>query len=839
MAMHVTILEDSKPGQPVAPQAPLVGRESSLDQAYGRTQSYHIMSTAAPKQYRVSAGVFLRAVGALYFVSFFHLSFQVIGLIGENGISPAQRFVERMSDFAFEKESQFLYGPVFYPSIFWYSAADDMLRGACFVGVLLSAALILGIGHTKLNLLFLYVTKLSFCVVGGDLFAFPWDYLLMETTILSLFFPSLKPLFLVLSKLTGETEAGVGSIAEPVPMARWAIIFLCVRFMLAMGLEKVPFVNNCEEWENWTYIKWFYEREQPMPTALAWYAFHLPMWFHEISCLATWIIEVVIPLFAFWPSFRVRKWCGIMLIFLQIPIMITGNYSILNWLTIVLCIPMLDDTCFVSGGGAPMKSKNASPSHDVGVGVMPLLKEPAGQSTLEERELRPPRECGLANLFRRVGPVLRAMFLGSHALLGLLYTFRILEDGGVSYLANPSWIMDRRNHYSDISTIAPKEVLLWLQRYHIIQQYGGVFYGTFDHQGKLAFIIEGSMDGALWKEYTYEYHIQDVQDSPRFFAPLFPRMDHMIFYESNGIGFNKINPFSPLFNPSASGSWFLGLVQRLLEAESSVTNLFHSVPFGRQRPTYVRVNLYQYRFTKGSTESKDWWTRKFVTEVLPPVTIDNADEKNAFAVCFYILTQVGTFPPPEIRELCTVSFGEKEKSREEGNHPVVRVYDFDNPTNIYRHSATLAMLLPMLLSEAYLESIRDVVHFNEEFSVLGNATGSLSQDVNVYRHILYAHSECRLFMLNSLPWGKLRNNLINGKGLSWRQFSRVLGSADIEENTARRIMSVADLTPSFDRMVSFDELVACRECLYELCGSGFFESMADRLKKIVSYRKPA
>ena len=253
----------------------------------------------------------------------------------------------------------------------------------------------------------------------------------------------------------------------------------------------------------------------------------------------------------------------------------------------------------------------------------------------------------------------------------------------------------------------------------------------------------------------------------------------------------------------------------------------------------MRVNLYQYRFTKGSTESKDWWTRKFVTEVLPPVTIDNADEKNAFAVCFYILTQVGTFPPPEIRELCTVSFGEKEKSREEGNHPVVRVYDFDNPTNIYRHSATLAMLLPMLLSEAYLESIRDVVHFNEEFSVLGNATGSLSQDVNVYRHILYAHSECRLFMLNSLPWGKLRNNLINGKCLSWRQFSRVLGSADIEENTARRIMSVADLTPSFDRMVSFDELVACRECLYELCGSGFFESMADRLKKIVLYRKPA
>ena len=80
----------------------------SLEQR--RIQWYNIiMSTAAPKQYCVSAGIFLRAVGALYFVSFFHLSFQVIGLIGENGISPAERFLERISDFTFEKESQILY----------------------------------------------------------------------------------------------------------------------------------------------------------------------------------------------------------------------------------------------------------------------------------------------------------------------------------------------------------------------------------------------------------------------------------------------------------------------------------------------------------------------------------------------------------------------------------------------------------------------------------------------------------------------------------------------------------------------------------------------------------
>ena len=44
--------------------------------------------------------------------------------------------------------------------------------------------------------------------------------------------------------------------------------------MIAMGLEKIPQINDCDEWEDMTYLKWFYEREQPMPTALAWHRLH-------------------------------------------------------------------------------------------------------------------------------------------------------------------------------------------------------------------------------------------------------------------------------------------------------------------------------------------------------------------------------------------------------------------------------------------------------------------------------------------------------------------------------------------------------------------------------------
>ena len=106
--------------------------------------------------------------------------------------------------------------------------------------------------------------------------------------------------------------------------------------MIAMGLEKIPQINDCDEWEDMTYLKWFYEREQPMPTAFAWHAYHLPMIIHKISAVATWFIEIIVPLICFAPNPLYRRMASILLMLFQLPIMITGNYSILNWLTILI-----------------------------------------------------------------------------------------------------------------------------------------------------------------------------------------------------------------------------------------------------------------------------------------------------------------------------------------------------------------------------------------------------------------------------------------------------------------------------------------------------------------------
>ena len=55
-----------------------------------------------------------------------------------------------------------------------------------------------------------------------------------------------------------------------------------------------------------------------------------------------WLAEIVAPLFAFWPRIA-RHVAGIIMILLQIILILSGNLSFLNWLTIVPALACFDD----------------------------------------------------------------------------------------------------------------------------------------------------------------------------------------------------------------------------------------------------------------------------------------------------------------------------------------------------------------------------------------------------------------------------------------------------------------------------------------------------------------
>lgn len=79
-----------------------------------------------------------------------------------------------------------------------------------------------------------------------------------------------------------------------------------------------------------------------MPNPLSWYFHQLPVWFHQGSVLFNHLVELVVPWFFFGPR-RLRHAAGLLTILFQASLILSGNLSWLNYLSIVLCIACFDD----------------------------------------------------------------------------------------------------------------------------------------------------------------------------------------------------------------------------------------------------------------------------------------------------------------------------------------------------------------------------------------------------------------------------------------------------------------------------------------------------------------
>jgi hypothetical protein len=111
-------------------------------------------------------------------------------------------------------------------------------------------------------------------------------------------------------------------------------------------------------------------------------------------------------------------------------------------------------------------------------------------------------------------------------------------------------------------------------------------------------LLEGSDDGATWKEYSFRWKPGDVRGRPRFVAPHQPRLDWQMWFAA--LGSAEENP------------WIENLEERLLQGSPDVLALLGPDPFRGARPRYVRARLYDYRFTDRAERRATgaWWRRQ-------------------------------------------------------------------------------------------------------------------------------------------------------------------------------------------------------------------------------------
>ncbi|NQY74823.1 MAG: lipase maturation factor family protein, partial [Candidatus Margulisbacteria bacterium] len=127
--------------------------------------------------------------------------------------------------------------------------------------------------------------------------------------------------------------------SPPSPVILWLLwLFLC-RFMFSSGAAKLT--SKDPTWRDLTAMSYHYET-QPIPNPLSWYAHQLPMWVQKASTVNMFILELLVPFLVFGPPpFKLGAFIG--LCSLQLLIMVTGNFCFFNLLSIILCIPLLNN----------------------------------------------------------------------------------------------------------------------------------------------------------------------------------------------------------------------------------------------------------------------------------------------------------------------------------------------------------------------------------------------------------------------------------------------------------------------------------------------------------------
>lgn len=261
--------------------------------------------------YWYSRFVFERALALIYLVAFLVAANQFVPLLGERGLLPAARFTQAVPFRA-------------SPSLFFFWQSDALFRAAAWSGAALSCLLLLGIPQRGGTIaaaavwLLLWVLYLSFVNIGQTFYGFGWESLLLEAGFLAIF-------------LGGRTT-------PPSAWLGWLWAWLLFRIMFGAGLIKLR-GDPC--WRDLTCLYYHYET-QPLPNPLSRW-FHLrPHWFQKAGVVFNHVAELVAPWFVAWPRVARLAAGGVMLAF-QVTLILSGNLSFLNWLTIVPILACFDD----------------------------------------------------------------------------------------------------------------------------------------------------------------------------------------------------------------------------------------------------------------------------------------------------------------------------------------------------------------------------------------------------------------------------------------------------------------------------------------------------------------
>ena len=527
-------------------------------------------SRDGPSDRFLSRWIFLRALGAIYFSAFFSLVLQIRGLIGPQGILPASEYLKSVA----EQVGHARYWYV--PSVLWFSSGSHMLTGLCWVGMAAAVLLVINICPRGM-LAICFVCFLSFVSAAGDFSGYQSDGMLLEAGFLSLF---LAP---------GGFRPGFGETQRPVRAALYLLLWEWFRIYFESGVAKIA--GGDPEWRNFTALDEYYQNG-PLPTWIGWYVQHFPHWFHTATTFFTLALELVLIWAAFLPrSFRialffvVTPW--------QIGIILTANYTFLNYLVLILAFLLLDDRFLVQFFPTKWKqlllARSIAPPTEpapLAVDQLSILAPPSIPSTGEGPASKDVPRDPWQNIRSWVAPLRVAV---TAVLLTWIFYATTAQ---LVWMVTPAPL--------------PTSPVALLDPFRIANRYGLFAVMT---RGRYEIEFQGSNDGQTWIAYPFRHKPQELDKPPRIYAPYQPRLDWNLWFAS--LGEWRDNPM------------VLRTQRRLLSNDPDVLALFAANPFPQGPPRRVRAVLWQYWFTSMAEKREHglWWRRELLGLYAPAIQL--------------------------------------------------------------------------------------------------------------------------------------------------------------------------------------------------------------------------
>ncbi len=391
--------------------------------------------------YDVAREVLLRGFAALTIVALSSALAQFPALLGRHGLQPVPRFVARTSWRS-------------APSLLRWRYSDRLFRVYAWTGVALSASVVVGLAQAgpwwvvTVVFLLLWALYLSIVNVGQTFYAFGWESLLCEALFLMAFL--------------GSTRVAVPVVV--LGLSRW----LLFRLEFGAGLIKL---RGDVAWRDLTAM-YYHQETQPMPGPLSWRAHHLPRWWHRLEVVGNHVAQLGAPVLLVAPQPVASVAAGV-IVMTQVWLVLTGNFSWLNWAAIVLALGVVSD----------------------GVWARVLPWVPDDDVTLGARASDDV-------------PVAFAVVVGLAAALLLVKSYRpLLNLFSRHQLMNASF-----------------------DRYRLVNAYGA--FGSIT-KARFEVVVEGSRatrEGREWVAYEFRAKPGDVRRRPPQVAPYHLRLDWLMWF---------------------------------------------------------------------------------------------------------------------------------------------------------------------------------------------------------------------------------------------------------------------------------------------------------------------